>query len=243
MVCPYCQETHVVKNGTIHSGKPKWKCNACNRQFIANPQPYRIPDNTKHLIDKLLLERISLAGIVRATGVSARWLQYYVNAKYAATPQSVTITAKKKGRLVLECDEIWSFVGKKRRQQWIWLALDRTTREIVSMAIGARTKALARCLWKKLPAVYRQCAVCFTDFWDAYAHVLPTKRHRAVGKDSGETNHIERFNNTLRQRCSRLVRKTLSFSKKLTNHIGAIWYFVHEYNATQRAKLAITTSA
>lgn len=111
------------------------------------------------------------------------------------------------------------------------------------MAIGARTKALARRLWEKLPAVYRQCAVCFTDFWDAYAHVLPTKRHRAVGKDSGETNHIERFNNTLRQRCSRLVRKTLAFSKKLTNHIGAIWYFVHDYNATQRAKLAITTSA
>lgn len=53
--------------------------------------------------------------------------------------------------------------------------------------------------------------------------VLPSKCHRAVGKESGETNHIERYNNTLRQRCSRLVRKTLSFSKKLANHIGAIW--------------------
>ncbi|MDP8933329.1 MAG: IS1 family transposase, partial [Cyanobacteriota bacterium] len=26
--------------------------------------------------------------------------------------------------------------------------------------------------------------------------------------------------------------KTLSFSKILSNHIGAIWYFIHEYNAT-----------
>nr|MBW4422817.1 IS1 family transposase [Myxacorys californica WJT36-NPBG1] len=34
----------------------------------------------------------------------------------------------------------------------------------------------------------------------------------------------------LRQRVSRLVRKTLSFSKLLENHIGAIWYFVHAYN-------------
>lgn len=33
-------------------------------------------------------------------------------------------------------------------------------------------------------------------------------------------------------RVSRLVRKTLSFSKKLENHIGAIWYFVHHYNAS-----------
>jgi hypothetical protein len=45
----------------------------------------------------------------------------------------------------------------------------------------------------------------------------------------------ERFNNTLRQRVGRLVRKTLSFSKKLSNHIGAVWYFVHHYNASLRS--------
>jgi len=49
-----------------------------------------------------------------------------------------------------------------------------------------------------------------------------------VGKERGQTSHIERFNNTLRQRYCRLVRKTLSFSKKLANHIGALWYFVHD---------------
>ncbi|MFM7546350.1 MAG: IS1 family transposase, partial [Synechococcales cyanobacterium] len=39
-------------------------------------------------------------------------------------------------------------------------------------------------------------------------------------------------NNTFRQRIGRLVRKTLSFSKKLKNHIGAVWYFIHHYNAS-----------
>jgi transposase-like protein len=87
----------VVKNGSIHNGKPKWMCNNCRRQFVANPGQHRITAETKHLIDKLLLERISLAGIVRATGVSARWLQYYVNAKYAAVPRSVTVTEQKRG--------------------------------------------------------------------------------------------------------------------------------------------------
>jgi len=85
-------------------------------------------------------------------------------------------------------------------------------------------------------AVYRQCAVSYTDFWSAYGIVFPQKRHRAVGKDTGQTNSIERFNNTIRQRISRLVRKTLSFSKILSNHIGAIWYFIHEYNATLSIK-------
>jgi hypothetical protein len=66
----------------------------------------------------------------------------------------------------------------------------------------------------------------------AYGTVLPSQRHRAVGKESGLTNLVERFNCTLRQRISRLVRKTLSFSKKLDNHVGAIWYFIHHYNAS-----------
>lgn len=97
MHCPQCHGTHVVKNGTIHSGKPKWRCRTCRRQFVTNPTNRRISDATKQLIDKLLLERLSLAGIVRSTGVSARWLQSYVNAKYAAAPRSVTSTAQKKG--------------------------------------------------------------------------------------------------------------------------------------------------
>jgi IS1 family transposase len=39
-------------------------------------------------------------------------------------------------------------------------------------------------------------------------------------KETGQTSYIERFNNTMGQRIGRLVRKTLSFSKKLSNHIG-----------------------
>jgi insertion element IS1 protein InsB len=72
----------------------------------------------------------------------------------------------------------------------------------------------------------------YTDFWSSYAEIFPASRHRAVGKETGSTNKIERFNNTMRQRISRLVRKTLSFSKKLVNHVGAIWLFVHHYNTS-----------
>jgi len=71
--------------------------------------------------------------------------------------------------------------------------------------------------------------------------VIPEKCHKAVGKETGETNHIERFNNTMRQRISRLVRSTLSFSKNINNHIGAVWNFVHHYNADIAPKLAATT--
>lgn len=129
---------------------------------------------------------------------------------------------QKKGRLTIQCDELWSFVDNKANKQWVWLALDTVTREIVGVYIGARDEAAAQCLWKSLPGVYRQCAIVYTDFWAAYAAVLPRQRHRAVGKQTGKTSYIERLNNTFRQRVSRLVRKTLSFSKSLENHIGAV---------------------
>ena len=228
--CPNCGSNHIVKNGRIHNKKPKYKCQSCGRQFVKNPTNKVISSQTKDLIDRLLLEKISLAGIARSTGVSQKWLQDYVNNKYASIERTVKVKPKKKVRLNVECDELWSFVDCKENKQWVWLAMDRETREIIGVYIGDRSEEGAKQLWNSLPPVYRQCAVCYTDFWQAYACIFPRKRHQPVGKDSGKTNHIERFNNTLRQRVSRLVRKTLSFSKKLENHIGAIWYFIHHYN-------------
>lgn len=113
--------------------------------------------------------------------------------------------------------------------------MDVESRQIVGVYIGSRSRKAAKRLYRSLPAVYRQCAVCYTDYWEAYAQVLPSKRHRAVGKETGKTNCIERFNNTVRQRVGRLVRKALSFSKCLSNHIGAVWYFVNHYNAMLNA--------
>jgi insertion element IS1 protein InsB len=150
---------------------------------------------------------------------------------------------RKKGRLRVQADDLWSFVGSKTNQVWLWLAIDAETRLIVGVAVGRRDTATAEELWYSLPPESRQRAVCYTDFLKAYAAVLPSKRHQVVDKASGQTAHIDRLNNTFRQRCSRLVRKTLSFSKKLANHIRAIWLFIHDYNARILARLQpITTS-
>jgi insertion element IS1 protein InsB len=125
---------------------------------------------------------------------------------------------------------VWSFVGHKGQKVWIWIALERQTRRVVGFAAGDRSAETCRKLWASLPADYRKRAICYTDFWDAYASVLPSKRHRPVGKETGETAHIERFNNTLRQRCANLVRKTLSFSKDIWWHEVRIRLFIDHYN-------------
>lgn len=90
-------------------------------------------------------------------------------------------------------DELWSFVDDKGTEQWVWLAIDVQTREIVGCHIGDRSRASATALWNSLPAVYRQCAVCYTDFWSAYPVALPSKRHQAVSQETGKTSPIERW--------------------------------------------------
>ncbi len=80
--CPSCGSYHTIKNGSTHNGKPKNQCKDCGRQFVINPSQKKVSEETKQLIDRLLLERISLRGIERVTGVSWSWLQNYVNDKF-----------------------------------------------------------------------------------------------------------------------------------------------------------------
>ena len=208
-------------------------CISCGRQFVVNPTKNSIPKKLKLLIDRLLLERISLREIAIVTQVSWSWLQDYVNQKLAHTPRprQIKVSGKPPRKLTIECDEMWSFVDSKKNEVYIWLAIDCNSRKVIGCYIGDRTRKSARKLWAFLPEIYQHFAFVYTDFWQAYKTVIPPKRHRAVGKETGLTNHIERLNNTFRQRVSRLVRESLSFSKKLNNHVGAIWYFIHGYNA------------
>ena len=134
---------------------------------------------------------------------------------------------------VLELDELWSFVARRKNKRWVWLALCRRTRQVVAYAVGDRGQKTCRLLWERVPLALRH-ALAFTDFWEAYQKVLPEGQHSPGGKGSGQTNHIERFNNTLRQRLARFVRKTLSFSKSEAMHEDCLRLFLHHYN-TQMA--------
>jgi insertion element IS1 protein InsB len=128
-------------------------------------------------------------------------------------------------------------VGKKANRQWVWIAMDAATRQVIAFHVGDRSSQSATALWEKIPAVYQERATFYTDQYTVYTGVIPLARHRAISKLARKTNHVERFNCTLRQRVSRLVRATLSFSKTLANHVGVIKYFICHYNLTKCAAL------
>ena len=129
----------------------------------------------------------------------------------------------------LELDELWSFVLKRKNQVWIWIALCRKTRQVVARAIGDRSEKTCQELWANIPDEYRK-GHCFADFWKAYQAVIPEEQLTQVGKETGETAHVERWNCTLRQRLGRFVRETFSFSKIMPMHIICLDLFLHRYN-------------
>jgi insertion element IS1 protein InsB len=237
--CPGCGSIQFKKNGHIHSGKQNHRCKACGRQFVASAEDRIIADEQRTLIEHLLRERISLRGICRAVGVSLTWLLHFMVECFAACPDHLHVPRPAGPaevvlhQLEAEADEMWSFVEKKANKQWLWIAMDATTRQIIAFHVGDRSRDSAKELWANIPEAYREQATFHTDRYEAYKGVIPAARHRAITKKARNTNHIERFNNTLRQRVSRLVRETLSFSKKLAHHIGAIKYFICYYNLTR----------
>jgi len=243
--CPTCGSSRYKKNGHTRHGKQNHQCKACERQFVATAEDRLIADEQRTMIEHLLRERISLRGICRAVGVSLTWLLHFMVGRFAACPDDLHVRVPPRPtdvvlrRLEAEADEMWSFVKKRANKQWIWIAMDATTRQVIAFHVGDRSRDSAKELWAKIPLVYQEQATFHTDQYDAYTGVIPEERHKAITKKARKTNHIERFNNTLRQRVSRLVRETLSFSKKLAHHIGAIKYFICYYNLTRATAAAL----
>ena len=204
-----------------------------------------IGEEQRTLVERLLREKISLPGICRAEGVSIRWLMGFMVARFVALPVHLPVRPVAAprtvliGRLEVEADEMWSFVAQKANKPWVWIAMDKQTRQIMAFHVGDRSHESAKQLWANLPAVYRAQATFYTDQYAVYTGVIPAAQHKAITKHARTTNHIERFNNTMRQRVSRLVRDTLAFSKKLANQIGAITYFICHYHLTRAAALLV----
>ncbi|PWT86708.1 MAG: IS1 family transposase [Acidobacteria bacterium] len=241
--CPQCGSRWYKRNGHIHTGKQNHRCKLCGRAFVLTPENAVITEEQRALIERLLLESISLRGICRAVGVGLRWLLQFMVERFHAIPEHLYVRPPVNSpavilqRLEAELDELWSFVGKKANRQWVWIAMDATTRQVLAFHVGDRSQASAQQLWANVPVRYREQAMFYTDHYAVYKGVIPPTQHHAISKLARNTNHVERFNCTLRQRVSRLVRSTLSFSKNLANHIGAIKYFIRNYNITKSAAL------
>lgn len=226
--CPRCESLDLVKNGHDYKGAQKYHCKSCGRYGTLQAQSgYSM--HVQEQVKRAVIERLSLRGIERIFGLSrrtvSRWLAQWISQVPALASNLLPAASDD----VLELDELWSFVGSKAQERWLWLALCRRTRQVVAYWLGDRSENSAIHLWCRLPADYRGCA-SFSDRWATYEFVFDRRRHQSVDKQSGQTAHVERWFNTLRQRLARFTRKTLAFSKRDALHDGLLRLYIHDYN-------------
>ena len=225
--CNNCNSNNIVKNGYNKCGNAQYHCKDCGVYRVLEPhQPYS--EAMRQTILRAYKERASLRGLERIFKVSRQIISAWIKA-YARRLSHLRATVHPaRPDDVLELDEMWSFVGSKAEKRWLWMVMCRRTRQIVAFVIGDHSKATCKRLWARVPYAYRRCQ-SYSDFWEAY-QVLPKKTHRCVGKATGQTAHMERWYNTVRQRVGRVVRKTLSFSKADIFHHLVLKWFIVEYN-------------
>jgi insertion element IS1 protein InsB len=171
----------------------KYTINRDKLKFVDCFEQYLVSDDTRALIERLLVERISLRGICRAVGVKLKGLLGFLGQCFAALPdhrhvqpvrctQDVIIK-----RLEVEADAMASFVQKKANKQWIWIAMDTKTRQVIALHVGDRSHKSAKRLWAKIPEAYRQHATFYTDQYVVYEAVSPAAQHKASSKLARKT--------------------------------------------------------
>ena len=228
--CRVCGSINIVRNGSNKCGSPQYHCHDCGAYRVLRPKCV-YGNSKKEIILRAYKERSSMRGLERIFEVSRHTVAEWIRDMVPKLPDLKDTLLPAEPGDVLELDEVWSFVLKKTQKRWLWTAICRRTRQIVAFVIGDHSAKTCRRLWNKIPDEYRGCQ-SYSDFWGAYQQVFSTKTHQCVGKESGETAHMERWYNTLRQRLARYVRKTLSFSKSDVFHHMVTKWFIVDYNSS-----------
>ena len=171
----------------------------------------RLPAVKQQLVD-MTLNGSGVRDIVRVLGVSSATVikvlkkkepsltQVNANLLKRLDPEQVDVILSKVKEA--EVDEMWSFVGSKSQQRWLWHAIDHRTGQILAYVCGAREDAV----FVELKALLEPFGITrfYTDGWGAYHRHLDPSQH-TIGKQ--HTQKIERKHTTFRARIKRLVRR------------------------------------
>jgi insertion element IS1 protein InsB len=194
--CPHCQSDQIVKRGKTARGTQRYLC----QNILCAKGSFLLDYCNRGCVPEVKHLIIDMS--LNASGVrdTARSLQ------------------------ISEMDEMWSFVGKKGHQRWLWHAIDHHTGAVLAYVFGRRKDEV----FLRLKALLEPFGLTryFTDHWGAYTRHLESDVH-SPGKRN--TQNIERTHLTLRTRIKRLVRKTICFSKSTQMHDIVIGLFVNRY--------------
>jgi insertion element IS1 protein InsB len=205
MKCKYCVGT-CRKNGKQLTGQQKYQCIVC-KKYQQLTYKYQACDIG---IDESIIKHVK-----RGNGI--RDISYIINISNTTVIKRIrriascleSTYASGKG-CVYEMDELRTFSGYKKNDQWLIYAINKGTREVVDLFIGRRNKENIKIIVDKVLVYFPQ--KIYTDGLNIYPGLIDKTIHRP---GRYVTNRIERKNLTFRTHLKRLTRSTLCFSKKV----------------------------
>ena len=210
--CPKCRDTRHVKNGIVRN-KQRYKCKGCGCNYTQSSLS-RTPLSERIQCIELYLEGVGFRGIERLTGKShvsvMRWVRKLGDRIEDFKKCDKKTVKEAESVSIMELDEMWHFIQKKKDKCWIWLAYDRDGRRVCGFELGARDTENCKKLWNQLE-MFDILQVC-TDAYRAYAAVIPEELHIVT---KAETSAVEALNSRIRHYLARFKRKTFCYSKAI----------------------------
>lgn len=234
--CPFCGSENINKFGKNKKGKQKYQC--CNKEcktktFILDYDNKGCLPGVKHKIIQMAMNGSGVRDTARVLGISINTVIselkkkeseiHKINITYLnniESPNEIEVDIVKIDEA--EVDEMWSYVGSKENQRWLWHAIDHKTGMILAFTFGRRKDKVFEELKKMLEPF--GIKTYYTDNLGTYERKLDKTEHE-VGKRN--TQKIERKHLTLRTRIKRLARKTICFSKLEKMHDTIIGLFIN----------------
>ena len=235
--CPHCHSEQIVKRGKTGCGTQRYLCQntgcAKGRFLLDYRNQGCVPEVKQSIID-MSLNASGIRDTARVLHSSTDTVLSELKKKEATLesvnkallrtlhPDDIRVDIERAGEA--EMDEMWSFVGKKKDQRWLWHAIEHHTGAVLAYVFGRRKDEV----FLQLKGLLEPFGLTrfYTDHWGAYIRHLDPAVH-SPGKRN--TQKIERKHLTLRTRIKRLVRKTICFSKTTQMHDIVIGLFVNRY--------------
>ncbi len=207
----------LVKNGYTRTGKQRYKCRDCGKTMLLEYRNNACSQDTDADIIKLIREGMGIRNTARYLAISTTTLLKRI-LLIASKLKSPVIAVNK----TYEVDELRTFIKQKDRPIWIVCAYERESKCIVSFCIGNRTNKTLSVVLKTLKL--GKATSIFTDGLKNYRYLIDRSVYRVKRY---ATNHVERFNLTLRTHLKRPNRRTICFSRSIVvlNAILKIYFW------------------
>ena len=216
--CKKCESCDCSKAGFVNR-KQRYKCRQCLSLFLPG-KPKRYNHRKRLQLVRLHNEGNGIRSIARLLGISHTTAVRWIKEMAKKLKPIIPLYAKR-----IEIDELYFYLGNKKRRRWLWLAICRDTKRILGFCVGGRDEKTLAKLMYRLSCI--QCERCYTDCHAPFAKVIPKEKHRFY---PNQTNTIEGINSAVRHYLARFRRKSKCYSKSILMVEASITLLMYRLN-------------